>query len=202
MKFVIARYHETLWWTKFLPQTDLIIYNKGRTPIPGSIPLPNVGREGHTYFTYIYDNYDKLDNYTVFLQGDPFDHSPFIFRQLLFYLMKEKVMSFDFHFLSQSVLPCNINQCRYHKNLPMRAVYEHLFEKTPVKTLQFEFGSGAQFIVSREQIRRRPREFYLKIVKMLETSTNPVEGFVVERFHGLIFAPRTRTTENNDSLLF
>ncbi|MBH73934.1 MAG: hypothetical protein CMM57_09815 [Rhodospirillaceae bacterium] len=39
------------------------------------MPLNNVGREGHTYYKYICDNYEKLPEYTFFLQGYPFDHS-------------------------------------------------------------------------------------------------------------------------------
>jgi hypothetical protein len=49
-------------------------------------------------------------------------------------------------------------------------------------------GSGAQFIVSREQILKRPREFYEKIVKLLEYDINPIEGFVIERLHCIIFS--------------
>jgi len=29
--------------------------------------LDNVGREGHTYYKYICDNYDNLTDYTIFL---------------------------------------------------------------------------------------------------------------------------------------
>jgi threonyl-tRNA synthetase len=33
-----------------------------------------VGREGHTYYWHICENYDRLSEYTYFLQGDPQDH--------------------------------------------------------------------------------------------------------------------------------
>lgn len=35
--------------------------------------LKNVGREGHAYYKHIYDNYENLSYYTIFLQGNPFD---------------------------------------------------------------------------------------------------------------------------------
>ena len=54
--------------------------------------------------------------------------------------------------------------------------------------MEFIFGAGAQFIVSKKQILKRPKEFYLKIVEMLQYSINPIEGFVIERFHKLIFS--------------
>ena len=76
---VIARYRENLDWIKNIPDKfNVIIYNKGE-PLPSeykSILLENVGREGHTYYKYIYDNYENLPNHVIFLQGYPFDHSP------------------------------------------------------------------------------------------------------------------------------
>jgi hypothetical protein len=34
---------------------------------------------------------------------------------------------------------------------------------------------------------KRPKEFYLKLIKLLEYSVNPMEGYVIERFHKIIF---------------
>lgn len=53
--------------------------------------------------------------------------------------------------------------------------------------IEFMFGSGAQFIVSKQTILKRPKEFYLKIVELLQNDINPIEGYVIERFHKLIF---------------
>ena len=53
--------------------------------------------------------------------------------------------------------------------------------------MEFVFGGGAQFIVSKSNILKKPKSFYLKIVQMLENDINPIEGFVIERFHKLIF---------------
>ena len=65
---VVARYNENLEWTKnFL---NVIVYNKGN-PLSDDFnhfALNNVGREGHTYYKHIYDNYDNLTDYIIFLQ--------------------------------------------------------------------------------------------------------------------------------------
>ena len=53
--------------------------------------------------------------------------------------------------------------------------------------MDFTFGAGAQFIVSKQAILKKPKEFYLQIIKMLEYHINPIEGFIIERFHPLIF---------------
>lgn len=182
---VVARYNENLAWTKqFL---NVIVYNKGNplTDNFNEILLNNVGREGHTYYKHIYDNYDNLTDYTIFLQGNPFDHSPNIIYNLNNYF-NNKDLSIDFEFLSEKVLNSNLRNCPHHPGLPLIKTYEILFNERK-ENMEFQFGAGAQFIVSKKKILQRPKQFYLKIVKMLENNINPIEGFVIERFHKLIF---------------
>jgi len=194
---IIARYNESLEWINVLQNVmmynkpnklpNIIIYNKGHK-LPNKyneILLNNVGREGHTYYKYIYDNYDNLDEYTIFLQGYPFDHSPNIINNIKY--INESDIDIDFEFLSERILNCNLSGCVHHGGLPLIDVYEKLFNEQKTD-MPFIFGAGAQFIVSRKQILKRPREFYLKIIKMLEYDINPIEGFVIERFHKLIFS--------------
>jgi len=187
MKFsiVVARYNENLEWSKqFL---NVIVYNKGTilTADFNENNLINVGREGHTYYKHIYDNYDNLADYTIFLQGNPFDHSPNIISNLNNYF-NNKDLSIDFEFLSENILNCNLSGCPYHSGLPLIETYEILFDERK-EYMEFQFGSGAQFIVSKQRILQRPKQFYLKIVEMLDKDINPIEGFVIERFHKLIF---------------
>ena len=42
-------------------------------------------------------------------------------------------------------------------------------------------------LLYQKKILQRPKEFYLKIVEMLDKDINPIEGFVIERFHKIIF---------------
>jgi len=63
---VVARYNENVDWTKQF--SNVIIYNKGK-PLSNdfnNFVLKNVGKEGHTYYKHIYDNYDNLADYTIF----------------------------------------------------------------------------------------------------------------------------------------
>ena len=182
---VVARYNESLEWTKNF--SNVIVYNKGN-PLSDNfnhIVLNNVGREGHTYYKHIYDNYDNLTDYIIFLQGNPFDHSPNIISNLNNYV-NNKELSIDFEFLSERVLDCNLKGCIYQRGLPIMTTYEKLFGERK-ENMEFIFGAGAQFIVSKKKILQRQKEFYLKIVEMLDKNINPIEGFVIERFHKLIF---------------
>ena len=182
---IVARYNENIEWTKQFE--NVIIYNKGSN-IENEYNekiLNNVGREGHTYYKYIYDNYENLSDYTIFLQGNPFDHSPNIISNLNKYI-NNKELNIKFEFLSELLILCNLNNCKYHYGLPLKDTYYKIFNERK-ENIEFIFGSGAQFIVSKQNILKRPKEFYLKIVELLQNSIHPFAGYVIERFHKLIF---------------
>jgi len=182
---VVARYNENIEWCKQF--SNVKIYNKGEKLENGynEIFLNNVGREGHTYYKHICDNYDNLEDYTIFLQGNPFDHSPNIISNVNKYI-NNNALSIGVEFLSEKIFRCNLSGCIHHSGLPLRDVYEKLFNEKK-ENMEFIFGAGAQFIVSKQNILKRPKSFYYKIVELLQNHINPVEGFVIERFHRIIF---------------
>ena len=80
LELVVSRYGEDLSWTRNVPRNVVVtVYDK--TPAPASLisggqPLPNVGREAHTWLHHLAECYDSLADLTVFAQGHPFDHAP------------------------------------------------------------------------------------------------------------------------------
>jgi len=185
-KIVVARYKENINW---ITDSNSIIYNKG-PPLTTDLPvvsLPNVGRESHTYLTHIIDNYHTLDDYTVFLQGRPFDHSPNLLRDLADLIKRiESGEKLNYENLSNNFLDSNISGCPHHRGLPLISCYNRLFESS-IQNRPFKFSAGAQFLVSREAIHRRPLEFYIKARAMVEHHIHPIEGFVIERFWYMFF---------------
>ena len=187
----------------------MTVYNKGEDlPTPSSsrfsvIPLPNVGREGHTYYHHIVSNYDCcLATHTAFLQGNPLDPSPDV-SKLLVNLQRRT----SFHFLSEGILRGTIsmdgllvgcdqnfelwggvlNDCVLTPMLPLSSVWEKIFGETPEPDREFRYGVGAQFVVSKDMIRERPKAFYQAIVDLLAYDSHPYEGYVIERFHAEVF---------------
>ena len=68
IEICVSKYKEdTLWLSQLSPLIKQTIYNKFDKK--GSNPLPNVGREAHTYLHHIVENYDNLSDLTVFAQG-------------------------------------------------------------------------------------------------------------------------------------
>lgn len=192
---VVARYNEDISWTKHLP--NLFLYNKGKS-LAHSIPLPNVGREGHTYYHHIITHYDQLPDYIVFLQGHPFDHSPNLFKTLerlftrkpkRFSLLSETILSNDI--TDGTTWHWNLHSWWYKlpaipKDLPMK-IYHQLLKSKPNNNILY-YGTGAQFMVSKQAIQRHPKSFYQRICDMLSYSSNPVEGFIMERLHAYILS--------------
>lgn len=197
LKIVISRYKEDISWANALQ--DVLIYDKSGEPcvlpavLPAVLPtvsLANVGREGHTYAYHILTHYDTLDDYTVFLQGYPFDHSPQLETQLR--EIRDRIAQGtqpDFQYVSQRVLFSNLERCPYDITLKMVPVYEKVFGPLGAmkKGHPFVFGAGAQFVVSRAAIQSRPRSFYQNLCSVLDYDMNPIEGFSVERFWKMIF---------------
>jgi hypothetical protein len=82
---VVARYNEDLEWITGVPEHfHVIIYNKGGL-IESLSALrradvieerSNVGRESETYFAHMLAHGDSGREWTIFCQGDPFEHSP------------------------------------------------------------------------------------------------------------------------------
>jgi len=188
MIIVVARYNEDIEWTKHFP--NVIIYNKGTKLKEGynEIVLDNVGREGHTYYKYICDNYDHLEDYTIFLQGFPLDHSPNIINDVNKYI-NNKELNIDFEYLSQYIHYTNFElHCQSFVEIKdIYSTFEKIFGIKCAINHELVFGAGAQFIVSRNTILKKPKEFYENIVKILEYSINPIEGYHIERLHKYIF---------------
>lgn len=193
-RIVVARYNESIDWLKY-PNT--VIYNKGDPLFVNSthqvVDLPNVGREGHTYLTYIIDNYNALPDYTIFFQGDAVYHCRKLSERLSRAIEEITAgVAADFIPMTDVWHKTFLSGCPYHKDLPIRDVYTKIFGPHEGEK-SFEFGSGAQFVVSRRLIHSRPKGFYEQVRRQLSYAVNPIEGYVVERLWPTIF--RAQSTD-------
>jgi len=197
-KIVIARYNEDIRWSNGYPR---IIYNKGEKiewlPDDEQVMLPNVGREAHTYLTYIIDNYDKLPKYVMFSQGGIDDHIGTIgidsyinpdydFVVAGFCYLKEWDEStgrLNHHGVWLEML----KQGKLRKAL---LSYVEWFEKVLHAPLDNGtlYTPGAIFFVSSKLIHKRHIGFYKKLRGYLEDHPNPEEGHYMERSWFYIFA--------------
>lgn len=141
---IIAHYNENIDWVKNIqPNIHVHVIDKKKN---------NIGRESYAYLEYIVDNYDHLDGHYIFCQGNPFDHCrDFIYKV-------NKGTSLGFYPLADNYITNNVNGQPNH-NPPLqgdqicRDIGIHIDE-------ELYFPTGAQFIVSSDIIKQRPKEFY------------------------------------------
>lgn len=164
---VVARYNENIDWVK--KYKNCLLYNKGEHIQENYIKLENVGREAHTYLYHIVKNYNTLSDHTIFVQANPFDHSPNFFDTLDGIISSN--FSADFYWISEKLIVGDFTYKREPYILPafpnINPAYEFIFGDA-IKPETFVFGAGAQFSVSKDRILSRPLEFYQKIFDVFD----------------------------------
>lgn len=172
VEVVVAHYEENLDW---IPEDwNVKVYSKGNNKV-GTV-LPNVGREAHTYLYHIVTNWDVLADYTFFIQGRPFDHSPDIKHHV------DNFKPISYREFSKFV-PTGLGDGKpHHPGLKIDETCERFFG---YKKKEYPFASGAQFVVSKERIMKRPKSFY---EELLDYSEHGVEAaWVLERLWREVF---------------
>ena len=90
-EYVIAVYNEDLTWDKNIAD-HTHVYDKSSGKVRKDLEFfewqnSNVGRESHTYLYHnIIENYDRLADVTVFLQGAINDHRRWVYSNVSIYL--------------------------------------------------------------------------------------------------------------------
>lgn len=196
-ELVVALYNENTDWLTELRDYKITVYNKGGNEIKDSIKLPNVGREAHTYFYHIVNNYNDLADYTFFSQGNPHDHVKnfkWILETLPDSLKEAKLMTgSDGYFFSNghhtSTLESQSNGEPHHVELlDIDGLWSELFTSRPLG--RYTFTAGAIFCVSRDQIKTKDKLFYEKCLKLsVDREQAPWE---FERIVPYIFNPDTK----------
>lgn len=176
---VVAKFTEDITWTTEL-KYPYKIYDKS----DGSIP--NVGRESETYLRYIVEHYPDFPDYIIFLQGHPFDH---VEQE-----SKEEFITFLNSWTPTSNRIIYLNKKR-HDYVESRAqnTYKKIFNC--IGNPMIYFGSGAQYIVPKECILCRTKDFYVKLRHILVSYNNMYPGsrnldpWILERLWPSIWNP-------------
>ena len=212
-ELVVAAYDKELSWLERL-NDDVIktIYRKGEAlPLnDGEIKLEkNLGRCVHTFFNHIYTNYDKLSDYTFFVQDFPFDHWGNLIEVVngdMLDLNKTSSLNiggyYGYHnntmgtawnmppsrqFGSGNVLTCLSNGMPQDHNplIDVDKYWCEIFEgECPPN---YEFIPGGHFGITKEHIKLRSRELYKQVCDLLISDINA--PWMIERLECYIFNP-------------
>tara|TARA_B100000989_G_scaffold297111_1_gene281952 strand:+ start:1898 stop:2605 length:708 start_codon:yes stop_codon:yes gene_type:complete len=201
---IISRYKEDLSWLKYHNAFKIYIYNKGPKikdkQFKNIINLKNVGRESHTWLHHIVNNYNKLDDINIFLQGRIDDLNCMTYKNPNDYLKKINKYGFSasrYGLLGPFHWDWNVNihkDSRYKEQwqnneisrskIGFRNFSKQLFPEIPLFVATSYSGC---FAVKREIIRQHNISFYEKLLEILCKNKNPIEGHYLERLWCYMF---------------
>ncbi|NBP66981.1 MAG: DUF3431 domain-containing protein, partial [Bacteroidetes bacterium] len=202
------RYNEDLsWLIDHFKIDDIIVYNKGEVlGLPEEKLIPNVGREAETYLHYIIDNYDSLPDICVFTQGGIKDHPiPFggrsdphnfliecIENAIKYGYSKNHLFTYNENAVSWGK-NWNVNFGEYWDKNMYKDGIQIPFHEWFVKNIRSEYPNpinvfvAALFAVKKEKILSRPKEYYERLIKLVNWAPNCIEAHFFERSWYYIF---------------
>ena len=218
---VISRYNENLNWLNDYPfnMYPNIIYNKGTNNkffknknTKNVIKLKNLGKCDATYLQHIIENYDNLNNLTVFLPGSiDIDYKYKKSKKLLEELeknngysvfiskkhenVKKELYKFNLENYSTSnkenKLINSENKLKLSSIRPFGRWFESKFGNIIIKNISF-YGI---FSVSKKDILNHEIEYYKDLLSELLVSSNPEVGHYFERSWEAVFYPFSPETK-------
>lgn len=223
VELVIARYREDVSWVEGLG-LPAVVYDKSGAPLrpeqaAGPVawtPLPNVGREAHTYLHHIVARYPDFADYMVFLQGDPFRHmgegaGPETLRQRI---LRNVRLGVRFTGFAWYKLKCD-RLGRPHamadpegkgrwkgwgKDIPVGEVYAELFTGQAPESFLATAPAGLLF-VSKERLVSRSKCFYERCLKLVldDPEDERNTGHAFERLWQVLFNGKTDLNKETDA---
>lgn len=191
MEIVISHFNENLDWVRSVNKKFSVkIYSKALENAPnGSISLPNVNREAHTFLHHIVSNWEILNETTIFLQGNPFPH-----------FTKGDLESFSALGEFGPIL-CDLKNHDpiWSTNGFERPLFKKLYEKCLCGEPpdEYIFAAGAQWFCRRGAIKSKSFFWWEKIYeKMLidvpQFQDNEFNAWTLERIWGYFFDPKIK----------
>ncbi len=186
LELVVSRYNEDLNWLRKVPKSIRVtVYDKSGadTLVASAVPLPNVGREAHTYLHHLVSRYDSLSEWTIFCQGKPFDHA-YDFHHRLRTMSADPSTAGSFQWLGHIIdtdddrgerLFTNWSKNDDGRGLDLAGFHRALFGVEGAE--QYTFVLGAQFVVHRDVIRQRPVQFYEYALALSVTFPDAAHGY-------------------------
>jgi len=192
-EIVIAAYERDYNWVKDLnSDIKITIYKKGEGQLQqGEILIhPNLGRDVHTFFYHLYNQYDNLSDITFFSQDYPFDHVSNYIEIIngdkpLWDLYAKQYIDGCWFFNSQSnILMCDKNGSPHHQGLGLERMWGMLFSEIECPE-RIHFTPAGHFAISKEHAQKIPKDYYKLVLNILENEYN--SPWEIERLEPYIF---------------
>lgn len=190
--FFISRFNQDVGWIgEYAP--SMILYDRSDDPIPGANIVPNLGTDIADKLSYIIANYNNLPPVMAYCKGNLFK-----------YIAKEefdkvKDNSFFTPLLTKNHRTYNdaqgkavcyyangiyweINNLWYLNEHPCKHDPKEVMKALGIENLEYvPFAPGSNYILTAENIKKHPIEFYQKLLNYLTWAVYPGEAQIVER---------------------
>lgn len=186
---IVARKEENLEWLDRV-EYPYKIYNKGKNDLPmACATIQNTGGAGHSYIYHIYEYYDKLADINIFCKDNPTESYSYFtdaVNQLPYSISKLYKFSDGCYGMADAILG---EEAEYSArfNIYPKEFYNKYFM---VSNNQFQYAKGGQYVVYKQNIQNKPRDWYKKI--LLETDWNGSAEHDIERNWPMIFERNNR----------
>jgi hypothetical protein len=192
MDIVIARYNESLlWYSAVMVGPRKVVYNKGEGELR---PLPNIGREAHTYLHHILETFPEFPDWTFFTQGNPSDHCtslagivnqwPHSYRKSAFYIEGGPIL-----FANEPVRYVEEKPIGDDAGNDVLGLWAELFSSPPPQEILF--APGAIFAISKERLHSRSWAFYKRAYEL--AGTRPRAPWEFERLWAYLWTSSAAT---------
>lgn len=193
MKYIISRYNHDMEWLKDYTD-DYIIFDRSETPLDDLdvVVVRNLGTDIYDKFKYIVDNYNNLPDVAVYTKANLFKYiTPEEFDKV----KDNKTFT---PLLTQNHKTYSTNGqeiCRYRDGMyeernnrwylnehPARMNVDKLMLELGIYDKEFvRFAPGSNYILPRDHILQKSKEFYQKMLDVLDYTIYPGEAQVMER---------------------
>lgn len=206
-EIVVARFNEDLsWLDQYRGNRKVTVYNKGPNEYPGALKLPNVGNESHTYLWHIVNRYDTLAPRTIFLVGSgKISYKKEKIDNLFKYINEHNKSEFraccgDVGNLKDNQYNFQIDTYEKSSDENKQVLDDRKLNLSPErpfgKWYEANFGDyvspyacyNSIFAVTREDIRRKPKEYYKHLLdKYFSDGVHPEAVHYIERAWYAVF---------------
>ena len=195
--FCISYYDGELNWIKELNPSQYIIYNKSNFTLPKefkNIKIKNVGYNLYSYLIFIIDNYDNLPETIVFCKNNIFERhvdkkyfETLIEKEIFTSIEKEsyklkspaslRLSDYEFNEINSSWYKYNYKR-QYFANY--NEFHSFIFQTNHFPQY-LSFSPGANYLVRRENILLRTKQFYQNLLLFISHSQFSCESHYLER---------------------
>ena len=215
--FCISHFNGELDWVKYINKKNYVIYNKSNKKLNkelNSIKIKNVGYNIHSYLNFIIDNYENLPNSIVFCKDNIFRRHlkintfSSLLRRNIFTCLEENnirrtfPISIDFSDNSFNEINTSWYKFKYSRKYfaDYNIFYQYIF-KDVRKPLFLRFSPGANYIVPKNHILLRTKNFYKNLLEFISHSQYSCESHYVERSLYLVWNSNIDSSEIMNKLI-